>query len=686
MLLSLFFASLQSPSAPAGEVLWAELGFDRAEFLVAAPDAAESAATRLNRDLAAKSGFVPAPTAGFLLSGRVIAECADGDWLAALCDGLGARSCEPLAGLERFWLVDAGSVRAALALRETLAAALGGGAAYLDARRPWAQRWPTDPGFGLQWHLRNLANPLFDANVQGAWNMGYTGAGVTIGVIDGGIYVTHPDLAPNYEAAASQTGGTSNHGTSCAGVAAAVANNAQGGVGAAYDATWANLYYGFSSQNAAAFAHRNDLNDVKSNSWGPPDNGAFAQWTTVEAAALADAATNGRGGLGVAFTWAAGNGGTIDRVDYDPFASNRYTVAVGAITDGDVRSGYNETGSSMFCVAQSDGGSQGIYTTYGSNGYTLTFGGTSSACPLGAGIVALMLDANPALTWRDVQHILARSARLNHPGDPAWETNGAGKKINYNYGFGAVDATAAVGMALSWTNVSAELGDDSGVQAVNQAIPDNNAAGLVRTHSVAGSFRVESVELILNVDHAYIGDVQITLTSPDGTQSLLAKKRVDAQDDLVNYVFTTFRCWDEDAQGDWIIKLADLGNGAAGTWLDYRLMVHGNDGSGGPGASALSTGGVVAGQTATFQLSQGVPSTNAWLAASKAGLGSTWIGQLGVSLGIASPFLLAGPTMTDGAGAAAWNVAVPPGAAGASFWAQAAQFGKVSNVLAGVVQ
>jgi len=686
ILFSLFSLTFLAGQQPA-ELHWTDLGFDRGVFQIADLEAFESAAVRLNDDLALKSGRVPAPTPGYTLAGRVIVQTVDGGALAALTDGLGASSCDPLADLPDFWLVDADSVGAALMLREALAAVYGQSAVYLDARRPWAERLPSDPGFVNQWHLRNTVNPLFDANVEGAWNAGYTGQGVVIGIIDGGVYVGHPDLDGNYNATASQSGSGSSHGTSCAGVAAAEEGNGQGGVGAAYDAQWSSMYYGFSSQNASSFAHRNDLNDIKSNSWGPADNGTLAYWTTAESAAIQTAATSGRGGLGVIFTWAAGNGGTNDRVEYDPYASNRYTIAVGAITNGDVRAGYNEHGSSMFCVAQSDGGSLGIYTTSGTSGYTFNFGGTSSACPLGAGVVALVLEANPALTLRDVQHILIESARINDAGNSLWVNNGAGLQVSYNYGFGAVDASEAVTQALNWSNVGAEQSTDSGVQTVNTAIPDNNAAGVVRTFTVNDSFVVETVEVIINVDHNYIGDVEVTLTSPDGTESLLSKKRNDSQDDFINYVLTSHRSWGESSDGVWTIKVADRASGTTGTWQNYRLKIYGYDGSGGPGgASALTSGSVMAGAPANFQLAQGVPNAPTWLAASTTGPGSTVINALGVTLSLAAPFPLAGPSTTNGAGAVSWILSVPTGAQGASYWMQAAQHGKVSNVLSGVVQ
>ena len=81
----------------------------------------------------------------------------------------------------------------------------------------------------------------------------------------------------------------------------------------------------------------------------------------------------------------------------------------------------------------------------------------SSAAPLVSGIVALMLDANPNLSWRDVKYVLAQSATQNDPNDADWTTNGAGLSINHKYGFGAVDASAAVDAALSWKNLPDEV-------------------------------------------------------------------------------------------------------------------------------------------------------------------------------------------------------------------------------------
>ena len=106
----------------------------------------------------------------------------------------------------------------------------------------------------------------------------------------------------------------------------------------------------------------------------------------------------------------------------------------------------NEGGSAVLVNAPSNGNANGITTTdlTGSGGYsatncTSTFGGTSSASPLTAGVVALMLDANPNLTWRDVQHILVNTSDRTDTGNTNWRKNASGRWISEYYGFGRVE-------------------------------------------------------------------------------------------------------------------------------------------------------------------------------------------------------------------------------------------------------
>ena len=285
---------------------------------------------------------------------------------------------------------------------------------------------------------------------------------------------------------------------------------------------------------------------------------------------------SGRGGLGEIFVWAGGNGGAgADRVDYDPYASSRYTIAVGAIGDLDWRPTYSERGSALMLVAQSDGNNRDIATTGRFDSWTTHFGGTSAAAPLVAGVVALMLEANPALTWRDVQHVLIESARRCNPEHASWTANGAGHDVSYDYGLGAADAGAAVSLAEVWENVSHEVSVETIVD-VNLPIPDDDPNGVTVAVEIADNIRIEAVELIPQVETPYIGDLEIILTGPTGTPSLLAQQRIgDPHDDYVDYIFTSLRHWGEISAGEWTVRIADRAASDLATWIGFRLVIHG---------------------------------------------------------------------------------------------------------------
>src|SRR5690606_9605067 len=148
--------------------------------------------------------------------------------------------------------------------------------------------------------------------------------------------------------------------------------------------------------NAAGLAWRNDLNDIKNNSWGPLDNGAAWDPDPLVIDAIEQGIRHGRGGRGEIFVWAAGNGALHgDRVDYDPYASSRYTIAVGAVGDLDEHPAYSEPGASLMLVAPSSGNNRSIYTTAPDDGETFSFGMTSAAAPVASGAVALLLEQRP---------------------------------------------------------------------------------------------------------------------------------------------------------------------------------------------------------------------------------------------------------------------------------------------------
>lgn len=561
-------------------------------LLVESPDARTSRAAPPADERTGKDGIAAPPAFDLVLHARVIVRATDRTLQDILRDRPGVRSVAPLRQPRGFVAIECGSVRAAADLAAWLRNQPGVRSAELDIERPKHTRsLPDDPSFSQQWHLNNTDNPIVDLNVAPVWAMGITGAGVTVGVVEGGWQDDHPDLIANYDAEASMPGGSAtSHSTSCAGIIAAAANNDTGGTGVAYGAKVSKLIYGGpASATADALAYRNDLNPIKSNSWGPQDLGILAGISAVELAALEQSATEGRSGLGTVFVWSAGNGGTEDdRVDYDPYASTRHTIAVSSITEFDTSPDYAEPGSSLFAVVPSNGGDRGIFTTANDSGYNPDFGGTSAACPQAAGVIALMLEANPMLSARDVRHIIARTARLNDPASPGWEVNAAGHAIHPMYGFGAIDAHAAVLLAQDWQPVAPETVADSGVIPVNATIPDNSPAGVTFTIDIDQPINVEHAELILGVQTNYVGDLSIALTAPTGTVSVLAEPRDDPQNNLNQRVFTSVRHWNEPGAGTWTVHIADRGPLDIATWETARVVLYGTEADAGCGTPDLA--------------------------------------------------------------------------------------------------
>ncbi|MGK0185236.1 MAG: subtilisin-like proprotein convertase family protein/subtilisin family serine protease [Verrucomicrobiales bacterium] len=467
---------------------------------------------------------------------------------------------------------------------------------------------PNDPLFGFngsdyQWQLENTgqngSTTGLDVNITSVWDT-RMGQGVLIGIVDDGLDVTHPDLASNTNTAIDHdwndgtpddpTGDAEfdDHGTGCAGVAAARGDNGIGITGAAPRATLVGLRLiagnPTDQDEAEAMNWKANAIQVKSNSWGPDDSGADLHVPgPLWSASVANSARTGRGGLGTIHVWAAGNGAEeTDNSNYDGYANNIYTIAVGAIDDSGKRSSYSEPGANLVVSSLSDGGSQGITTTTFLNlgAYTNAFGGTSAACPLVAGIVALILEENPALGWRDVQEILMRSASKIDAGDADWIDNGAGFHFNHNYGAGMVDAQAAVDMAKTWQNLSPQKNLRSEQTSLSLPIPDNNPSGVTIMFelSAESNLRVEHVEVALDLAHGLRGDTEIFLTSPAGTVSQLSAVRDDNHANLnSDWAFMTVRNWGESSAGTWTLEVRDSRPETTGTLRAAEIVVYGTN-------------------------------------------------------------------------------------------------------------
>ena len=462
-----------------------------------------------------------------------------------------------------------------------------------------------DPELGAQWHLVNSGQTSGgvvgeDANVTAAWDS-VNGSGVTISIVDDGVSFSNSDLSPTHISSLSwdwcgddgdpTPSSNDGHGTSAAGVAGARGDDSNGVAGVAYMANLSGQRLIACSspdwKEAGALSFQNHSNDIYSNSWGPSDDAQRLEAPgPLMVAAFESAVWTGRGGLGNIITWAAGNGlGDGDDSNYDGYANHRTTIAVTAITHAGEQSYYAEPGANILVAAHSNGDGESITTADipGSGGYnssgdvTHTFGGTSSATPLVSGVVALMLHANPNLTWRDVQHVLVESARKNDDADSGWGINGAGHDVSHKYGFGAADAHAAVTLARNWTTVGPETNLTSSISSVSTSIPDFGGNSVTDTIQVPQDIVLETVEVILNASHTRRGDLAISLTSPSGTTSILAEQHADTKDDYDSWRFSTVHSWGEDSFGNWTLTISDDRSGTAGTFDDWQLLLHGVD-------------------------------------------------------------------------------------------------------------
>jgi len=234
------------------------------------------------------------------------------------------------------------------------------------------------------------------------------------------------------------------------------------------------------------------------------------------------------------------------------------------------------------------GGGTGT-TEYANGNYTRRFQGTSAAAAHVSGVVALMLEANPRLSWIDVQNILIRTAR-NHldplgqsinaldgldiadPADPVvidrdWERNGGGLWFNHKYGAGLVDAGRAVAVAeqgfllppqSAMRSLSAISGTRLTIADATATAPGAIAEMLLSPDGAGSNFVVTHVQVrIEKIVAPAIGELGIVLVAPSGMQSTLLEPRFDFSDDMTNWTFSSLRSWGENPEGTWKLQFRD---------------------------------------------------------------------------------------------------------------------------------
>ncbi|XP_055539465.1 furin-like protease 2 isoform X1 [Wyeomyia smithii] len=477
-----------------------------------------------------------------------------------------------------------------------------------------------DPLFKEQWYLvsRNGgAKDGLDMNVGPAWQKGYTGKGVVVSILDDGIQRNHPDLQQNYDPDASydingndsdpmpRDNGDNKHGTRCAGEVAAVAFNNYCGVGVAYNASIGGVRMLDGTVNDAVEAKALGLNPehihIYSASWGPEDDGSTVDGPgPLARRAFIFGVTSGRQGKGSIFIWASGNGGRYtDSCNCDGYTNSIFTLSISSATQGGYKPWYLEECSSTLATTYSSGtpGHDKSVATVDMDGSlrpdricTVEHTGTSASAPLAAGITALALEANPSLTWRDMQYLVVLTSRPEPlEKESGWILNGVKRKVSHKFGYGLMDAGAMVSLAEQWTSVPPQHICKS--REINEDRPIEGSVGYtLQTHmdvnGCAGTVNevrfLEHVQCKITLRFFPRGNLRILLTSPMGTTStlLFERPRDVTKSNFDDWPFLSVHFWGEKAEGRWTLQILNGGHrrvSQPGILSKWQLIFYGTD-------------------------------------------------------------------------------------------------------------
>nr|CAX73699.1 Furin-1 precursor [Schistosoma japonicum] len=510
-----------------------------------------------------------------------------------------------------------------------------------------------DPAVQYVWQYLNDGNsvsPLIglDMNIYPIFLEGITGRGTNVVVIDDGIDTNHPDLQDNYDETISinldrpEENGFSprgprkviperdGHGTRCAGLAGAVMNNSFCSHGVAPNTKLGGIRILTApitdTLEARGLSYKAESVNIFCSSWGPSDDGITMDLPRKYATtSLSHGIAKGRHGLGSIYVFASGNGGIFgDSCGADGFVSSPDVLAISVVDNLGRSTLYSEPCAAIRASVPIGGLlnslDEGILPTTMENSKCMkSFMGTSAAAPLFAGCVALVLEANPKLTWRDISHLLPWSTRIPNPIDNGWLVNGAGLLHHPYIGFGTIDCYRMMKLAKQW-NLIGPLCVLKYKNVVNN-VPDNWAhlqgskkehaqhlfkcdenclAGIVHQYkahytqswpiksklnttiylnltdltgvtqySTAQNVqenipcRVDTVEqVILNMKwkHSCRGSIEIHLISPSGADALiLGPRRLDTYSGEGSMIFSSVVHWGETAAGLWKLIIYDHG-------------------------------------------------------------------------------------------------------------------------------
>ncbi|MGF1515438.1 MAG: S8 family serine peptidase [Elainellaceae cyanobacterium] len=505
---------------------------------------------------------------------------------------------------------------------------------------------PRDSRYPEQWYLQHQGGPSLVAgshiSVEAAWDITRGSRSIVVAVIDDGFDLNHPDFSGEGKLVAPRDlkasdgvpfpeGVNENHGTPVAAIAIAE-ENGSGIVGVAPGCAFMPIRYSGiiddrSIEVMFSWAINNGA-DVISCSWGPV--GTRYSLSLRQRAAITRAATRGRDGKGAVVVFAAGNAnrplnGTIDERGWpggalqgntpwlNGFAVHPDVIAVSACSSLNQKSAYSSWGKEVSVAAPSNNAVPGLFLPqrgfvntgpairqppgrgvlasdrlgalgYSPSDFIRTFGGTSSACPVVAGVAALMLSANPDLSAQQVRQILQSTADkiVDRQTDPQLGL----RKGTYDaqghsewFGHGKVNALRAVRAAqqrLSAPQPVSRWLEWNDAQRI--AIPDNVPQGIRRPINVSQGGVLWNVEVTLSLQHSFLGDVEINLIAPSGEAVRLQSRLLGRQQTLSTTYSTQTtpllnRLLGQSIRGVWQLQLCDCAVGDVGELQQWRLRL-----------------------------------------------------------------------------------------------------------------
>ncbi|MGF1498339.1 MAG: S8 family serine peptidase [Elainellaceae cyanobacterium] len=506
---------------------------------------------------------------------------------------------------------------------------------------------PTDPLYPQQWYLQHDGGLDLAAgahiSVEAAWDMTRGSRSILVAIVDDAFDLNHPDfqgpgklVAPTdlrgNDALPQPEAPTENHGTAVAGVAIAE-ENGQGIVGAAPGCAFMPIRYsGLINDDTIANLFKTAVQagaDVISCSWGAVGN--YFPLSLRQRTAIAQAATQGRQGRGCVIVFAAGNAnrpvnatvnerGWPDNLFEGPtrwlngFAVHPDVIAVSACTSFNKKSAYSNWGPEISVTAPSNNAIPGVFIPgrgylatapavqsqlpgrgvltsdrlaelgYARGSFTENFGGTSSACPVVAGVAALVLSVNPDLTAAAVRQILETTA--DKIVDPTPDPQLGLRRGNYDvsghsewFGYGKVNAQRAVEAAqqrLTVPPAAAEWVERTSDRP--RPIPDDSLRGVRSVLQIAETGMLRDIRVYVEIDHPFLGDLEVVLRSPLAQEVKLQGRTLGRQTRLAStYTLQTTpllrQLLNQPLEGIWQLQVIDHVPGDVGELVQWRLSL-----------------------------------------------------------------------------------------------------------------